>query len=117
MLLTTILLWGSSMPLIKWLTGYFDSTLLAALRMLAASAALALLLRRQGNWPRLDRGQWMQLVLCGALMVYLNQELFVAGIARSSATNAALITAMNPLAASFLALWFLGEPQIGRAHV
>jgi drug/metabolite transporter (DMT)-like permease len=114
MLLATIVLWGSSMPLVKWLTGSFDSTLLAALRMLAASVALALLLRRQGSWPKLDRAQWRQLLLCGVLMVYLNQELFVAGIARSSATNAALITAMNPLAASFLALWFLREPLSGR---
>jgi drug/metabolite transporter (DMT)-like permease len=102
------------MPLVKWLTGSFDSLLLAALRMLAAAVALAMLLRRQGGMPRLDRGQWRQLILCGVLMVYLNQELFVAGIARSTATNAALITAMNPLAASFLALWFLREPLSGR---
>jgi drug/metabolite transporter (DMT)-like permease len=114
MLLATIVLWGSSMPLVKWLTGSFDPMLLAALRMVAASAALAVLLRRQGSWPKLDGAQWRQLLLCGVLMVYLNQELFVAGIARSSATNAALITAMNPLAASFLALWFLREPLSGR---
>ena len=117
MLLATVLLWGSSMPLIKWLTGSFDSLLLAALRMAAAAFALALLLRRQGALPRLDRGQWKQLFLCGVLMVCLNQELFVAGIARSTATNAALITAMNPLAASFLALWFLREPLSGRRIV
>ena len=117
MLLATIVLWGSSMPLVKWLTGTFDPLLLAAVRMLAASAALALLLRRQGSWARLDRGQWRQLLRGGVLMVYLNQLLFVAGIARSTATNAALITAMNPLAASFLALWFLREPLSGRRIV
>ncbi|MDB5857610.1 MAG: EamA/RhaT family transporter [Ramlibacter sp.] len=114
MLFATIILWGSNIPLLKWLTASFDPLLLGALRMAAASAALALLLRRQGNWAQLDRAQWRQLLLCGVLMVYLNQVLFVAGIARSTATNAALIMAMNPLSASFLALWFLREPLSGR---
>jgi drug/metabolite transporter (DMT)-like permease len=118
MLLATIVLWGANMPLVKWLTGAFDSLLLAGLRMVAAACVLLALLRRRGlPWPRLERSQWLQLLACSLLMIYANQGLFVSGIARSTATNAALITALNPLAATCLALWFLGERLSGRRLV
>lgn len=43
-------------------------------------------------------------------MVYLNQWLLAAGIQRSSATNASLITALTPLSAAVVALCLLREP-------
>lgn len=108
-LLTVIVLWGSNIPLAKWLTAQFDPTLQATVRMLAATLVMALLLRRGGPRPKLTRPQLVQLVVCGVFMVYLNQLLFVSGLSRSTATHGALITATNPLAASLMALWFLGE--------
>jgi len=113
-LLIVIALWGSNIPLAKWLTTQFDVVLQTSVRMVTAAAVMALLLRRGGPRPKLTRQQVAQLFVCGVLMVYLNQLLFVGGVARSSATHGSLITATNPLAASLMALWFLGERMTWR---
>lgn len=111
LLLATTALWGFNVAMMKWLTGHFDPIALAALRMAAATLALGWLMRRAGTgWrPAALRAQWKTLFVCGALMVYLNQWLFAAGLLRSSATNGALITGLSPLVASLLAWWLLRE--------
>jgi len=108
-LLTATLLWGLNMPIVKWLTGQFDPVLLSGMRMFAAAVAVVVLLRRGRAWPRLQPAQWRKMLVCGALMVYLNQLLLTYGLARTSAANGALITALNPLVAALLALWLLRE--------
>lgn len=114
MLLLITLLWGLNLPVLKWLTGEFDPVLLSAVRMAASILPMLVLLRRWRCWQSPDRGQWLQLVVCGVVMVYLNQWLLSAGLARSTATNGALITALTPLMSAMLALWLLRERISGR---
>jgi drug/metabolite transporter (DMT)-like permease len=117
MLMLNMLVWGINMPVVKWLTGHFDSLLLAGLRMLAAMLMMTLLLRGRTASLRLRRGQWVQLLLCGLCMVYLNQWFFVEGLRRSSATNGALIAALQPLVAALVAMVLLRERLGGRRLV
>ncbi len=114
LLFVTVALWGSNVPLVKWLTGAFDPVLLSALRMGAASCVLSLLLLRQGPRKALTGHQRVQLMICGFFMVYLNQVFFVAGVARSTATNGTLISASNAMFGSLLAWIFLRERFPGR---
>lgn len=114
LLFVAVAMWGSNVPLMKWLTGSFDPVLLSSLRMVAAASALALFLLRRAPVKRLTPAQWGQLLVCGFAMVYLNQVFFLAGIVRSTATNGTLITATNALFGSLLAWMFLREHLQGR---
>jgi len=114
LLLLTTLLWGLNLAVLKWLTGVFDPVLLSAVRMVSAILPMLVLLRYWRCWQSPDRAQWLQLAACGVLMVYLNQWLLAAGLARSTATHGALITALNPLMSAVLALWLLRERISGR---
>jgi len=75
-LVAAMAVWGLNVAAEKVLTGMFDPTALAALRVLVA---------------------------CAVLMVYLNQILFAEGLLRSTATNGALIMALSPLVSALLA--------------
>jgi len=114
LLFVTVAMWGSNIPLMKWLTGSFDPVLLSTLRMVAASGALALFLLGRAPVKKITPVQWGHLLVCGFAMVYLNQVFFLAGIARSSATNGTLMSATNALFGSLLAWLFLRERLQGR---
>jgi len=114
LLLSATLLWGVNLTVLKWLTGVFDPVLLSGVRMLAALLPMLVLLRHWRCWQNPTRTQWGKLIACGVLMVYLNQWLLAEGLSRSTATNGALITALNPLMAAVLALWLLRERLTGR---
>lgn len=103
-LLLTTAVWGFNMPAVKALARWYTPLMQACLRMVVAAGVLTLLLicTRGANVGRIA-GQLPRLVLCGLLMVYANQILFAQGVTLSTATNAALITALNPLVAAVLA--------------
>ena len=110
LLMVCMVVWGLNLSTMKALTQYFDTMLLASLRMLVAVGVLgALVWWRHGAWPVLTRRQWGALALCALLMVYANQICFAGGMARSSAANSALIMALSPLASSLLAALAFGE--------
>lgn len=103
-LLLAMMVWGLNLPALKALARWYTPAMQSCLRMVVAAGVLTLLVL----WRRRDRlaavaDQLPTLVLCGLLMVYANQILFAQGITLSTATNAALITALNPLVASVLA--------------
>ena len=109
LLLATMALWGLNLPVMKLLLPVFGTLGTPVLRLGAACVLLstvAWLAHRA--WPRMSRRQWAALVVCGAVMIYLNQILLVEGIQRTSATHAALIIALNPLMSSLLAAGLLG---------
>lgn len=109
-LLLTMALWGLNLTVVKVLLPVFGPQGVSSLRMLAAAALLiAIAARGAKPWPALDRRQWLGLLVCGAWMVGLNQVLFVEGVVRTTATNAALIIALNPLLSSLLAALTLRE--------
>jgi len=114
MLFAAVAMWGCNVPLMKWLTGSFDPVLLSTLRMVGASCALALFLLRRAPVKQITTRQWGQLLVCGFMMVYLNQIFFLGGIARSTATNGTLMSATNALFGSLLAWLFLRERLQGR---
>jgi drug/metabolite transporter (DMT)-like permease len=63
---------------------------------------------------QLKRKSLLGLVVCGALMVYGNQMLFAAALAKTSATNGALVQALGPLVSTLIAAWLLREGLGGR---
>ncbi len=95
-LVATQLLFGLHYSVAREITAQLDPVAWTALRALLGLATLVLLmalLRRR--WPR-GRVMWARLALLGALGVALNQLLFNAGIARSTAIHAVLLMATVP---------------------
>lgn len=97
-LAATMAVWALNVTVVKWLTGVLDITLVASLRMVCATLVLMLLLflsrRHLPRW----RGGTLALACLGALlMVYGNQMLFSSAMGKTTASNAALILALNPL--------------------
>lgn len=110
LLLGTMALWGANLSVVKLLISRHDTMAVALLRMIVAALALVVVMRwRRLGWPRLARDQVLTLGICAVLMVYLNQILFTEGIARTTAANAALIIALNPLVSALLAAALLGD--------
>lgn len=95
-LLATQLLFGLHYSVAREITAHLDPLAWTALRGLLAAGALALLmLARRRPWPR-ERATWRRLWLLGLLGVALNQLLFNAGMARSTAIHGALLVATLP---------------------
>lgn len=110
MLLATMAVWGGNVSVVKLLLELFDPLLLSALRMLVATLTLVLVLRLRGlRWPRPSRRQALGLLVCGLLMVYVNQMFFTLGVQRTVAANAVLIIALNPLVSALVAALLLGD--------
>lgn len=110
LLLGTMAVWGGNLSVVKLLIGRFDTMAVAMLRMVVAALALMVLLHwRRLGWPRLTRAQAWTLGACALLMVYVNQIFFTEGIARTTAANAALIIALNPLVSALMAALWLGD--------
>src|SRR5690606_17915492 len=59
---------------------------------------------------KVPAAQWLRLVACAVLMIYINQIFFNEGLALASATNASLIMALSPLLAAVLAAMIFREP-------
>lgn len=110
-LLFAMVVWGVNLPAVKTLTQWYPPLTMASGRMLVATVVLTLLVawRRRGG-PMPGRRDLVILALCGALMVYGNQVFFAEGILRSTATNAALITALSPLFSVVLVALAFREP-------
>lgn len=116
-LLLVMGIWGLNLPVLKWLTGYFDVVLLAGLRIAAGSLVLFCLLRpaagrTERSWPPC----WW-LLAGGFLTIYAYQLLVTEGVRRSSATNSALVTALHPILAAAVGYTLLRERLSGRCWV
>jgi drug/metabolite transporter (DMT)-like permease len=96
-LFVTMMVWGLNLTVVKLLTQVLDVALLTLLRMALAAAVLWLLLRwRHAARHPWSGGEWLVGLILAGLMVYAQQLLFSEGMARSSATNAALVVALGP---------------------
>ena len=104
LLLGAMAIWGVNLSVVKALTGSLDVLTVAAVRMVVAALALtALLFLRRERLPVLSARALLALTGCALVMVYGNQILFSAGLARSTATNGALIMSLGPLVSALLA--------------
>lgn len=109
-LIAAMAIWGLNVAVVKQLTHSFDTSMLAALRMVVALTVLSgLLLWRRCGLLGMTWKQVPTLLVCGVLMVYLNQLLFAEGLQRSTATNGALIMALSPLVSAVLAALMFRE--------
>lgn len=109
-LLGTMAVWGANLSVVKLLFESLEPMLVAVLRMAVSTVALIAVAYWRGlRWPRMQRAQWLSLVGCAALMIYLNQIFFTEGVSRTPAANAALIIALNPLVSSLVAAGLLGD--------
>lgn len=110
LLLATMAVWGINISGVKLLTAWFDASSIAVLRMIVAALTLVgLFLWRHGQMPVLTRRQWIGLLGCALAMVYANQIAFAAGLARTTATNTALILATAPMVSGVMAAVAFGE--------
>ena len=110
LLLATMAVWGLNLSVVKLLIERFEPMLVAVLRMAVAAVAITVVLRwRRLPWPRFTLREFALVLVCAVLMVYLNQFLFTEGVARTAATNAALVIALNPLVSALVAALLLGD--------
>lgn len=103
--------WGVNVSAVKVLTGALDPLIVAAVRMVVASAALSsIVILKRCRFAGLTWKRGFGIGACAVLMVYSNQALFVEGLLRSTATNGALIMALSPLFSAILAALAFREP-------
>ena len=97
-LFLTMMVWGVNLSAVKGLTESLDILLVAAIRMVIASVVLAAIAWRWGralkHWTWRE---WSFLLVAAFFLVYGQQILFAAGLAKTSATNAALVMALGPM--------------------
>jgi len=92
-----MMVWGVNLSAVKVLTESLDVLLVAALRMVMAAVVLMFLaFRARGLAPLRGQKIGCLLVLAAFFLVYCQQIAFAAGLARTSATNAALVMALGP---------------------
>lgn len=112
LLLLMVVIWGSNFSAIKYALREFPEVTFNALRLLLASAvflvAIAVVRSRARHGlrpaePRLNAREWRLVVLLGLLGTVLYQLLFLAGVARTSVANAALIFGCTPVAVAIMA--------------
>ena len=109
-LIAAMAIWGLNVAVVKQLTDSFETSTLAALRMVVALAVLsAIVLWKRCGVLGMSWKQVRTLLVAGVLMVYLNQLLFAEGLQRSTATNGALIMALSPLVSALLAAFMFRE--------
>lgn len=115
LLLATTAVWGLNLSAVKVLTVTFSLLTLSSVRMVVGFVTLSLLvLVRHGRLPLFSGRALAGVLLCGFLMVYANQMLFGGGLARTTATNAALILALGPIASATLGSLVFQEPMRAR---
>lgn len=96
-LLGVMVIWGGNYAVVKTALTAFHPLVFAALRFAIAAIAMGGWGLRQGVSWRLSLRDWVQLGLLALVGNIIYQPLFVLGIARTTAGNAALILASSPL--------------------
>jgi drug/metabolite transporter (DMT)-like permease len=112
LLLLMVIIWGSNFSVIKLALREFPEATFNALRLVLASAvflvAIAVMRARaraglRPPEPRLTGAEWRLVCLLGLLGTVLYQLLFLAGVARTSVANSALIFGSTPVAVAIMA--------------
>lgn len=116
-LFLTMMVWGVNLSAVKGLTENLDLLLVASVRMVIASGALAVIAWRWGGLQQVWRfRKWPLLLGAAFLIVYCQQIAFAEGLFRTSATNAALVMALGPAMSFGLESAFFRRP-VGRRQV
>lgn len=109
-LVITTLFWGGTFIAGRTLAGSVPPVNAAFLRFAIATLVLVVLARLiDGKIIIPPRNQWFSLLLLGLTGVFSYNILFFSGLQHIEAGRASLIIALNPLAITLAAVFFLGE--------
>ena len=112
LLLLMVIIWGSNFSVIKVALREFPEATFNALRLVLASAVFLIaiaVVRMRANAglrppePPLTGSEWRLVFVLGLLGTVLYQLLFLAGVARTSVANSALIFGSTPVAVAIMA--------------
>lgn len=95
-MLTVALIWGLNFSITKGAFARFPPLAFTGVRFAIASLLLVPLVRRLEGRQSLDRNTLLRLVLLGVVGNTLYQLAFISGLARTTASNSALILASMP---------------------
>ena len=104
LLLLMVAIWGANFSVIKFALREFPQVSFNALRLILASAVflIAIARREPDGWSQ-ARADWRRIALLGIVGHFFYQLAFVAGVSRTSASNAAVIFGATPVAVALLA--------------
>ena len=102
-------LWGASTSATKYGLAVFGPSTLALLRFLPSGLLLYALCRRQHIAVPIRRPDRLPLFLLALIGITLTYSVLYIGIARTTATDASLLFACEPLLIALMATLFLGE--------
>jgi len=108
-LISIVMLWGLNVVMIKFLSQLMNPILVASVRMLLAGSVLLLFVFKDYGLYNPNRKQWGLIFLIGFFSVCIHQLLLGYGVLVTTATNASLILALNPLTTALLASIFVNE--------
>lgn len=108
------LLWGASSVAAAHALDAFGPFTLATLRFLPAGLILLALSRRQGRFPSVPRSDWLSFFLLGVFGIFLTYSIFYVGVTKTTASDASLLVAGEPMLIALAARVFLGERLSGR---
>jgi drug/metabolite transporter (DMT)-like permease len=109
-MLLVALIWGINFSVTKSAFPTFPPLAFTGVRFVLASALLLLLTRHLEGSEPLPRGALRRLVLLGVVGNTLYQLGFISGLARTTASNSALILASMPSVVAFIAAGLRLEP-------
>ncbi|HET7628864.1 MAG TPA: DMT family transporter [Bacillales bacterium] len=109
LLVFIMMVWGLNVIAIKILVQHFPPVLITSLRIFLAGMIVFLLLIFQKRLRPLTKKESFYAVAGSLLGMVGNQFFLAVGLDRTSASSAALILALIPLATSVLAMVFLGD--------
>jgi drug/metabolite transporter (DMT)-like permease len=109
-----VLIWGANYSIVKSAIREIPPQAFNALRMGIASAVFAAALAVRGL-PRIDWTDWARLAILGTVGHFVYQACFMGGLARTTASNSALIIGCSPVAVS-IASALAGHERVPRAQ-
>ena len=115
-LLMMVIIWGANFSVIKYALREFSPLTFNALRLTLATAVflIAIALVKRDKNP-FSGEEWKRIAFLGVVGHLLYQLAFLAGIARTSVSNSALIFGVTPVMVALLAS-FAGHERVTRAR-
>ncbi len=106
-----VIIWGANFSVIKYALREFSPIAFNVLRLVLASAVFLIAIAMATERPRRDRppdppltsAEWTRIVILGVIGHFFYQLAFLAGVARTSVSNSALIFGTTPVAVALLA--------------
>ncbi|PWK11281.1 DMT family transporter [Tumebacillus permanentifrigoris] len=110
LLLFVVILWGLNVVMVKYLSAYFNPTMLGAWRIGAAAVLLTALVWKQYGFVKISWREWGTITGIAVSGIFLHQITLSAGVKTTEASTASLILGLNPLVTMVLAYFLFREP-------